>query len=623
MKGLRLLAVFALLGQNLAPAWAALGAAAPDPIIIEQENGLRREAEEKIQRDILDRILGVGRATVMVNVEVSLESEKKESALQEGKVDDKKGLGDQDYILPWVPAPKTVNKANEVPKDAKITSSAGEQASTAVRQIVSRFDVTVIHDDTVNQDELKLVDETIRSAYIRFEKIIRLIYKATRYSRDKDNKKDKVREEMWDFLKPGNLLQLGFLMALMMGLMLLWSVLRGLMKAMGARKGSDVMSETLMKLLGENENKDEQEQDKTAEELAAEQAALEEEMKKEEKFVPFAYINETNLDRLAALVHRESPEIIAIILSYLLPEFVKKVLQTFSPALQAKVALHMAAMQQTTEAEIRALDADVKAKIDFLVGGLPSLVKVLEDLDYSTRDNILEYLKNDRPNLYEKIRKRILVFEDVANFPDVAMQFIVRELKAESLARALQDAPPAVREKFFKNMSRGAADLLKEEMELGKALSPEQVQEERQKILATVKTLETSGKIKIRENGGSEVLDFDDLDLMTGAGLSKLVDKAVAPAPVDAQKAQEYSTAGQQFYTEQRYGEALSYFQYAAQMDPSSAEIQQFLGNTYYALGQLTEALQAFEQAVALNPADEGLRQWVEQFRTTVSAAAG
>jgi flagellar motor switch protein FliG len=616
------LAVFWLLaGFFPVPAASFGGTATPDPQVMDQENGLRREAEGKIQNEILNRILGEGRATVLVNVEVSLESQRKESASSEGKVEDNKGLGDQDYILPWVPAPKTVNKANEVPKDAKMESASGETASASVRQIVSRFDVTVIHDDSVGKDQLKLVEEAIRSAYDRFERVLRIILKPTKFA--KFEMKEKIKEGFWDFLKPQYLLP--GLVSLLLFLFLFGFVvpfLKALLKAMGNRKASDVFSDTKMSMQGENKNEDEDDKEKTEEELAQEELEM---MRKqeEEKFVPFAFIDEKNVERLTCLIHREAPETIAIILSYLKPEFVRQVLMALGPALQAKVAMQMAAVKQTTEAEIRALDADVKKKIDFLVGGLPSLLKVLDDVGHTARENILEYLKNERPNLYEKVRRQILLFDDIVKFPDDALEVVVRELRSENLARALQGASPELRDKIFKNMSKGAAALLKEEMEFGRALTDEQVQEERQKILATIKTLEAAGRIKFRDKPTDDFLDTEDLDLM-GGGLSRLMEKsspAAAPA-ADPVQAREYAAAGSQMYTEGRYPEALSYLQYAAQLDGNSWEIQQLLGNAFYAVSQFPEALAAFERAVALNPQDAALREWVDQFRAQVSAPA-
>ena len=603
-----------------------VGAAAPDPVIIEQENLIRREAEEKIQRDILDRILGEGRASVLVNVEVSLESEKRESGTAEGKVDDRKGLGDQDYILPWVPAPKTVNKENEVPKDAKMEAASGEIATASVRQTVRRFDVTVIHDDSVSKAQLSLVEEAIKSAYVRFEKVLRIILKPTKFA--KYEMSTKIKEGFWDFLKPQYLLP--GIVALLLFFFLfgpLLTFLRSFLKAMTARRSAEYNTETNMRMEGKNEdqNKDELEGETENEEGEEDLENQEEEMK---KFIPFSYVDETNLQRLTYLMSREPPEVIAIVVSYLKPEFVKEVLTPLSPELQAKVAMHMAAVKQTSEGEIRALDKEIKEKIDYVVGGLQSLIQVLEQVDYRIRDNILEYLKNERPHLFEKVRKRILTFEDIANFPDAALQIVVRELRAENLARALKDMPPQMTEKFFNNMSKGAAALLKEEIEYSRPLTQDQMQEERQKILEVVKKLETDGKIAVREKSQEDFLEWEDMDLLsrftaTGQLGSAPAGAAAASAvPQDPAKAQEYSAAGAQFYAEGKYAEALSYFEYAAQLGPALPEIQQYLGNTYYALGRVTEALAAFERAVALNPQDQELKRWVDQFRAGVSTTA-
>lgn len=616
---LRRLALFALLLSLPVPAFSAPGSAAdvPDPTVLDQENLIRKDAEQKIQNEILNRILGEGRATVLVNVEVALESEHRDSSQSQGKVEDRKGLGDQDFILPWVPAPKTVNKANEVPKDASMESSSGATATASVRQSVSRFDVTVIHDDSVSKAQIQLVDEAIRSAYVRFAQVLKIVFKPTRFA--KYEVSQKIKEGFWDFLKPQYLLP--GIIALMLLFFLfgpLLQFLRALLTAMTAKRES----RTEMKTEGKNQDETAGKEGEKKEEAEGEEVLEEGQEEEMEKFVPFSYVDQTNLKRLAYLVSRESPETVAIIASYLKPEFVKDVLSILTPELQAKVAMHMAAVKQTTEAEIRALDKEIKAKIDYVVGGLDSLIQVLDGMDYKNRDNILEYLKNERPHLYEKVKRRILTFDDIVGFPDAAMQIVVRELRPEILARALRGASPAIAEKFFNNMSKGAAALLKEEMEFNRALTEDQVGEERQKVVGVIKKLEADGRIAVREKGGDDFLDLEDLDLLSGFSQPpRRAAPAAAPAGDPAQ-AQQYFTAGTQLYTEAKYAEALSYFQYAAQLNPASAEIQQYLGNALYAMGRLPEALAAFEQAAALNPQDAQLRQWVDQFRASVSTPA-
>jgi flagellar motor switch protein FliG len=614
----------------MAPPLAAApfsGSDVPDPLVLEQENLIRREAEEKIQKEILNRILGEGRATVLVNVEVALESERKDSATSQGKVEDKKGLGDQDYILPWVPAPRTVNKANEVPKDAQIETASGEIASAAVRQTVKRFDVTVIHDDSVNAAALELVRDAISSAYVRFEKVLNVVFKKTQFA--KYEVSEKIKEGFWDFLKPQYLLP-GVIALLLFLFMFgpLLQFLRALLKAMTAPR--QLSQETKMNAEGKNKEELDEESKREGEgALSAEEAAaLKAQEEQMQKFVPFSYIDEKNIQRLIYLVSREAPETIAIVVSYLKPEHVKQVLTPLSPELQAKIAMHMAAVKQTSEAEVRALDKEIKEKIDYVVGGLHSLLKVLDDVDFKIRDNIMEYLKNQRPQLYEKVRRHVLMFEDLVNFSDAALQLVVRELRAETLARAMRDVSPALAEKIFNNMSKGAAALLKEEMEYSRPLSPDQMEEERQKIMAIVRKLEADGKINVREKVSEDYLDLDDIQFISGFqnSLSSSGPKpaawAGAAAAEDPALAQQYVAAGAQFYAEGKYGDAQAYFEYAARLAPSSFEAQQYLGSAHYAQGRTAEALACFEKALALNPDDEALRQWVAQFRAAAAASA-
>ena len=216
----------------------------------------------------------------------------------------------------------------------------------------------------------------------------------------------------------------------------------------------------------------------TPEELAALDAQLAEE-EAMKKFVPFTYVTDENIKQLAYLLHHEEPWIVAMVISYLSPEHSFKVMEALPPDLQAKVALETALYRQTSLEQVQAIDEDIKQKIDFVVGGMEKLVVILESSDRMSRDNILEYLKNEKPAVYDRVRERILLFEDIVNFPKLAMQILVRELKTEQLGRALRNVSPELQQKFFENMSQGAVTLLKEEMEFGRQVTDDQIEEER------------------------------------------------------------------------------------------------------------------------------------------------
>lgn len=343
---------------------------------------------------------------------------------------------------------------------------------------------------------------------------------------------------------------------------------------------------------------------------------------------PFSYINEENLRRLANLflLRREEPWLIAVVLSYLSPEYARQVLTALPVDLQAKVAMEALKVRQVTREQIQAIDEDIRENVDFVVGGIDRLTRMLEEADNQTRNNILEYLKNEKPVVYEHVRKSVLLFEDIASFPDREMQIIVRALKAEDMSKALQKAPPEVVNKFFNNMSANAASLLKEQMEYAHDMSPAQIEEERAKIMEQIKSMDKEGKISLREGGTEtesgfeEVLATDDaLKARIGGIEKKHAEEAKSAeesggSPGDKDGARRYLDAGVQLHEEGNLEDAVKYFQQAVEMDPDLWEAYQYLGTDLYQLGRAAEALEYFEKLLALRP-DPQVAEWVESCR--------
>jgi len=338
---------------------------------------------------------------------------------------------------------------------------------------------------------------------------------------------------------------------------------------------------------------------------ASELEALEREKK---KYHPFDYINDENLKRMVYLIRREPPQSVALVVSYLKPEYVREVLNALTPEMQARVALEMATIRSMDEAQVKLIDDHIKEKIEFLIGGISHLLEVIDQVDKVTQNNIFDYLRDEQPELYEKVRKFVLMWEDIPNFPDQAMQVIIRELKTQDMAKGLRNASPEVLNKFFANMSANAAVILKEEIEYGRPLTELEIEEERKRIINLIKDLEKNSRIFIREKPKTDVLEGIE-DTAEGTG-----GQAAAEGSFE-----DYYNAGAEFYEAARYEEALSYFEYCQQIDPNQPALYQYLGNTYYALGRMAEAIVSYEKAVELNPEDENLRTWLAEQKNTIS----
>lgn len=560
--------------------------------LMEQETKYEKEKAEYLQQYVLDKILGPGKAVVIVDIELGIETKVIRQAARERKTDKKKKLGAMDYLLPGVPNPKSVTDESP-PGESKEESGAAEKTKVEVRTVIKKQVVTVLHDEKVDKEHLDTVNDAIvASLKINKKRGDKIEFRKTKFTRG-----------FWEkILEPYVLLPVILAFLLLFFLFgPLTSFFRSYVRTLRERGGTEVTVDSKFEgggPGGEGEGGEEGGKMGGVANLKG--------INEEEKYHPFKYIDDDNLKRLIYLIRRESAQIIALVVSYLKAEYVREVLNALTPQQQADVAVEMATIRQMTQEQIVNIDTQLKENVDFLVGGLDHLLDVLDQVDKEARDNILDYLRNEKPELYEKVKKFVITFDDIPNFPDQAMQAVIRELRSENLARALRDAPPEILNKFFANMSANAAAVLKEEMEYGRPLTPEEIEEERKRILDIVKQLEKDGKIFIREKPKSVVLEGAQ-DIVAGS--------ATLGASVEFT---EYFNAGIQFYEAGQFDEAANYFEYCIEIDPNQAMAYQYLGNTYYSLGRVDEAIASFERALELNPEDQSLQEWLAEQKGAV-----
>jgi flagellar motor switch protein FliG len=115
-------------------------------------------------------------------------------------------------------------------------------------------------------------------------------------------------------------------------------------------------------------------------------------------------------------------------------------------------------------------------------------------------------LEEDDAELAEEIKKRMFVFEDIVLLDDRAIQRVLREVDSQELSKALKSVDVEVQDKVFKNMSKRAAAMLKEDMEFMGPVRLKDVEDAQQKIVASIRRLEDSGEIVIARSGEDELV---------------------------------------------------------------------------------------------------------------------
>ena len=228
---------------------------------------------------------------------------------------------------------------------------------------------------------------------------------------------------------------------------------------------------------------------------------------------PFDFIRRTDPAHLLNFIQQEHPQTIALILAYLEPAKASVILGQLQQDKQSDVAKRIATMDRTSPEVLREVERVLEKKLSSLsqedytaAGGVGSIVDILNLVDRSTEKIIIESLEEDDPELAEEIKKRMFVFEDIVMLDDRAIQKVMREVDTNELAKALKAVDPDVQDKIYRNMSKRAAALLKEDMEFMGPTRRKDVEEAQQKIVSIIRKLEEQGEVVIARSGEEDVL---------------------------------------------------------------------------------------------------------------------
>jgi flagellar motor switch protein FliG len=228
---------------------------------------------------------------------------------------------------------------------------------------------------------------------------------------------------------------------------------------------------------------------------------------------PFDFIRRTDPAHLLNFIQQEHPQTIALILAYLEPNKASVILQNLPHEVQSDVARRIATMDRTSPEVLREVERVLEKKLSTLssedytaAGGVENIVEILNLVDRSSEKQIIEALEDEDPELAEDIKKRMFVFEDIVMLDDRAIQRVMREVDSQELSKALKSVDTEVQDKIFRNMSKRAAQMLKEDMEFMGPVRLKDVEESQQKIVSIIRHLEETGEIVVARAGEDELV---------------------------------------------------------------------------------------------------------------------
>lgn len=214
-------------------------------------------------------------------------------------------------------------------------------------------------------------------------------------------------------------------------------------------------------------------------------------------------LNWMDANSVAELIRDEHPQIIATILIHLDRQKSSEVLGFFTDRLRNDVILRIAtfggvqpgALQELTDVLTKLLAGQSLKRSR--MGGVRTAAEIINLMSTNHEEAVIAGVRQHDGDLAQKIIDEMFLFENLMEIDDRGIQRVLKEIATESLIVALKGAPQELRDKFIRNMSTRAGEMLREDLEALGPVRVSQVEAEQKGILQVVRRLADAGEIQI------------------------------------------------------------------------------------------------------------------------------
>ncbi|WP_297526449.1 flagellar motor switch protein FliG [Thiohalobacter sp.] len=215
---------------------------------------------------------------------------------------------------------------------------------------------------------------------------------------------------------------------------------------------------------------------------------------------------------VAEIIRLEHPQIMAIVLSYLDADHAAEVISFLPERVRVDVLLRIATLDGIQPSALQELDDILERQFSGNqnnvkssgVGGVKSAADILNFVDSSIEAEIMEMIKDNDAELGQQIQDLMFVFDNLAEVDDQGIQALLREVSSDTLIIALKGADDAVKEKIFKNMSKRASEMLRDDLEAKGPVRLSEVEAAQKEILSIARRMAEAGDIMLGGKGAEE-----------------------------------------------------------------------------------------------------------------------
>lgn len=214
---------------------------------------------------------------------------------------------------------------------------------------------------------------------------------------------------------------------------------------------------------------------------------------------------------VSELIRHEHPQIISIVLAYLDPDQAGEVLSHLQERVRVDVIMRIATLDGIMPTALNELNDIMEKHFEgqsniktASVGGIKVAANILNTMDSAVEIEVIDNVKEVDTELGDKIQDLMFVFDNLVDVDERGIQTLLREISSDSLILALKGCEERLREKFFSNMSKRAAEMLREDLEAKGPVKLSEVETAQKEILAIARRMAESGDISLGGKGAEE-----------------------------------------------------------------------------------------------------------------------
>jgi flagellar motor switch protein FliG len=218
-------------------------------------------------------------------------------------------------------------------------------------------------------------------------------------------------------------------------------------------------------------------------------------------------LEEMDARAIAQIIGEEHPQIIASLLAHLEASVAAKVVAQLPQPQRADILMRIARLESLPQGAMAELDRIVADRLATAgqptsrkIGGASTVADIVNAMDRDSSDEILQRIESEDGPLHSEIKDFLFVFDDLLEVDSKGLQAILREVSSGILATALRGADARVAEKIFGNMSKRAADILKEDVEARGPIRVSEVEAAQREIINVALKLAQEGAIVLAAN---------------------------------------------------------------------------------------------------------------------------